>query len=268
MKKKEIEEFGIIITREMCSMMFDKKLTLEQRAKIFCAIVGEESTDDAIMDAFASSLKVGFNSINNKRKDEILARRERQKTYKRNLRTSTEIDEDERTSTETDKHKRSSPSKVKYSKVDNISPLNPPLAGGTMREGPKAISAEDILGVTEADIAGDGEGAAADDFQGRALELAGRIENTEAFPRMRVNRKKLMKCLLSLLKKNGAPEEVESEVLAGIERWSAVWRAEDWRFAPGRITDWLYDGKYLEEPRKKEAAAEHDYGEVGVKEIV
>jgi hypothetical protein len=56
--------------------------------------------------------------------------------------------------------------------------------------------------------------------------------------------------------------------MAGLSRWSEVWRAEDWRYAPGRITDWLYDGKYLEEPRKKEAAAEHDYGEVGVKEIV
>lgn len=138
-----------------------------------------------------------------------------------------------------------------------------------MREGPKAISADDILGVTEADIARGLEVAAADDLQGRALELAGRIENTEAFPRMRVNRKKLMKCLLSLLKKNnGAPEKEADAILAGIERWSEVWRAEDWRFAPGRITDWLYDGKYLEEPRKKEAAAEHDYGEVGVKEIV
>ena len=268
MKKKEIEEFGIIITREMCSMMFDKKLTLEQRAKIFCAIVGEESTDDAIMDAFASSLKVGFNSINNKRKDEILSRRERQKTYQRKLRTSTEINEDERTSTETDKHKRASLGKVKYSKVDNISPLNPPLAGGTMREGPKAISADDILGVSEADVAGDGEGAAADDLKGGALELAARIERTEAFGHMRVNRSKLMKSLVSVLKKNGAPEKEADAILAGIERWSEAWRAEDWRFAPGRLTDWLYDGKYLEEPRKKEAAAEHDYGEVGVKEIV
>lgn len=143
-----------------------------------------------------------------------------------------------------------------------------------MREGPKAISAEDILGVTERDVAGDGEGAAADDLQGRALELAERIENSEAFPHMRVNRKKLMKCLLSLLKKNSASDEEEStinkvcDILAGLTRWSKVWRAEDWRYAPGRITDWLYDGKYLEAPRKKEAAAEHDYGEVGVKEIV
>ena len=85
---------------------------------------------------------------------------------------------------------------------------------------------------------------------------------------MRVNRKKLMKCLLSLLKKNSAPEEVEGEVMAGLSRWSEVWRADEWRYVPGRITDWLYDGKYLEEPRKKTAAAEHDYGEVGVKEIV
>jgi hypothetical protein len=267
MKKKEFEEFGILITRDMRSMMFDSKLSYEQRAKIFCAIVGDESTGDVMMDAFADSLKTGYISTNSKRKNEIILRKERQKTYPRNLRTSTEIDGEKHTSTTISKDERASLNKAKQSNI-YISPLNPPLAGGTMREGPKAISADDILGVAEADIAGDLEDAAADQLQGRALELAERIENTEAFPRMRVNRKKLMKCLLSLLKKNGAPEEVESEVLAGIERWSAVWRAEDWRFAPGRITDWLYDGKYLEEPRKKEAAAEHDYGEVGVKEIV
>lgn len=137
-----------------------------------------------------------------------------------------------------------------------------------MREGPKAISADDILGVAEVSGAGDGDGAAADDLKGGALELAARIERTEAFGHMRVNRSKLMKSLVSVLKKKGAPEKEADAILAGIERWSAVWRAEDWRFAPGRITDWLYDGKYLEEPRKKEVAAEHDYGEVGVKEIV
>ena len=39
MKKKSDEEFGILITREMKSMMLDSTITYEQRAKIFCAIL-------------------------------------------------------------------------------------------------------------------------------------------------------------------------------------------------------------------------------------
>ena len=39
-------------------------------------------------------------------------------------------------------------------------------------------------------------------------------------------------------------------VLDGYRRWLAVWQADDFQWAPSRITDWLYDAKFLEEPRR------------------
>ena len=139
---------------------------------------------------------------------------------------------------------------------------------------PPQISADDFLAPEEGeedapeDEALDGDASQRSERNDRALNLAETLENTEAFAHMRVNRSKLMKSIVSLLKKNSAPGVVEQQVMNGLAKWTSVWRGDDWRYAPGRITDWLYDGKYLEEPRKKDAAAETDYGEVGVKEIV
>lgn len=78
--------------------------------------------------------------------------------------------------------------------------------------------------------------------------LADAIETTEAFTHARVNAKDLRRCCRAILKKDAA-----DVVLSGLAAWEDAWRAEDWRYVPGRITDWLYDGKYLQEPRKKEA---------------
>ena len=55
----------------------------------------------------------------------------------------------------------------------------------------------------------------------------------------------MRKCLKSVLKKNSA-----AEVLGGYRRWLDVWQADDFQWAPSRITDWLYDAKFLEEPRR------------------
>jgi len=249
MKKKTDEEFGILITREMKSMMFDSNLSYEARAKIFCAIVGDEKIGDVMMDAFASSLKVGYNSTNNKRKAEILSRRERQKTYQRNLRTSTEMSVDRHSSTELSGDERASLNRAKQSKVDNI-PLNPP--SGVEGRIPDAISADDILAMSA-----DG------DVKVAAGKLADEIENTEAFGHMMVNRGKLMKCLVSVLKKNGAAGE---KILDGLKAWTASWKADDWAYVPGRITDWLYDRKYLEAPRarKGDVSVGAGCGECGV----
>lgn len=73
-------------------------------------------------------------------------------------------------------------------------------------------------------------------------KIAAEIEGSY---RYKVNRGKLRKCLKSVLKKNSA-----AEVLNGYRRWLAVWQADDFQWAPSRITDWLYDAKFLEEPRR------------------
>lgn len=141
--------------------------------------------------------------------------------------------------------------------IDILTPISP--KGDD--ELPPAISADDLLNASEE------EGASADEKaarQAEAIKLAETIEATEAYAHMRVNRKKLIRCLASVLKKNGGAGE---QILAGIGSWTEMWRLNDWQYAPGRITDWIYDGKYLQEPRKKTAAAS-DIGEVGVSEIV
>lgn len=138
--------------------------------------------------------------------------------------------------------------------IDIFTPKSPEGDEGV----PPAISADDLL------TAAGEEGAAVEDVTAEAIKLAETIEATEAYAHMRVNRKKLIRCLVSVLKKNSGAGE---QILAGIGSWTEMWRLDDWQYAPGRITDWIYDGKYLQEPRKKAAAA-GDIGEVGVSEIV
>ena len=92
---------------------------------------------------------------------------------------------------------------------------------------------------------------------GMANAMAETLEQTEAFARMRVNRRNLMRYLLPLAEKNSARlAEWAKEVLDGLAAWTAAWKADDWQYAPGKITKWLADEKYLQPPRKKTAAPE------------
>ena len=66
-----------------------------------------------------------------------------------------------------------------------------------------------------------------------------------------------MRVLLPLAEKNSARlEEWFVEVLDGLTAWTEAWKADDWQYAPGKITKWLADEKYLQPPRKKTAAPE------------
>ena len=81
-------------------------------------------------------------------------------------------------------------------------------------------------------------GGALPDVKSVASEIEGSY-------RYKVNRGKLRKCLRSVLKKNSA-----AEVVNGYRRWLEVWKADDFQWAPSRITDWLYDGRFTELPRR------------------
>lgn len=273
MTKKTDEEFGVLITREIRSMMLDSSISYEDRAMMFCSIVGDEKIKNKMMSAFASSLKVGYIAINEKRNAEIHSRRERQKMYQRDLRASTEINIDKRSSTRIYRDRRASLNKVELSKVDNI-PLNPPE--GVEGEIPPEVSPDELMekgrGKKKAKIVT----RELDDVLMRevrydAEELAEHIEfRTKEWGHMLVNRGRLMKCLISVLKKNSGGEmsntELKVEIKASLERWAEAWAAEEWRYAPGRITEWLYDEKWREEPRKpkKKPEVEDCVGEVGV----
>ena len=78
-----------------------------------------------------------------------------------------------------------------------------------------------------------------------------------------------MRVLLPLAEKNSARlEEWFVEVLDGLTAWTEAWKADDWQYAPGKITKWLADEKYLQPPRKKTTPAEgRGCGECGA-EIV
>ena len=105
------------------------------------------------------------------------------------------------------------------------------------------------------------------DFRDASKYIAQAIEDTEAFARMRVNRRNLMRYLIPILKKNCAAEDANKvdykkaealgrTILNGLDAWTAAWKADDWQYAPGKITKWLADEKYLQPPRKKAAAPE------------
>ena len=105
------------------------------------------------------------------------------------------------------------------------------------------------------------------DFREAAEIVAAAIENTDAFAHMRVNRRNLMRHLLPIFKKNSAAENADKidygkaealgrAILNGLTAWTEKWAADGWQYAPGKITKWLADEKWLEEPRKKTAPAE------------
>ena len=79
MNKKSDDELGILLTREIQSMMFNDKLTAEQRVSIFCSIVSGEEVDDPLLSAFAETLKTGFIHANEARKASIYSQRERER---------------------------------------------------------------------------------------------------------------------------------------------------------------------------------------------
>ena len=66
-----------------------------------------------------------------------------------------------------------------------------------------------------------------------------------------------MRVLIPLAEKNSARlRDWRQEVLNGLAAWTEAWKADDWQYAPGKITKWLVDEKYLQPPRKKAAPAE------------
>ena len=149
-------------------------------------------------------------------------------------------------------------------KQGNISPYKPPKGGGKV---PKVVEPEDLLKDGQKNGAAHGESPATP--RDAAETLAGAIEESSAFARMRANRRSLMRVLLPLAEKNSARlEEWFVEVLDGLTAWTEAWKADDWQYAPGKITKWLVDEKYLQLPRKKTAPAEgRGCGECGA-EIV
>lgn len=239
MKKQSDEEFGILITREMKAMMLNDTLSYEQRAILFCAIITDAKLDDPLLSAFAESLKVGYISTNNKRKAEILSRRERQKRYQRNLRTSTEIDDYERKSAFVSVDERASLNKAKQSKAKHNIPLSPSGKGE-----PSAITVEDILR---------GEGAAAAELESGdgnfASEFAAEIAQTYPY---KVNIENLSKTLSRLQKKFPA---------RAIRDGYLAWRDHGWtepRFFPRRIVAWFQAEQFTELPPATEKTPPRD----------
>ena len=144
-----------------------------------------------------------------------------------------------------------------------ISPYKPPKGGE--RKVPKAVEPEDIMKGQVGAATGHGKGDA--DFREAAEIVAAAIENTDAFAHMRVNRRNLMRHLLPIFKKNSAAENADKidygkaealgrAILNGLTAWTEKWAADGWQYAPGKITKWLADEKWLEQPRKKTAPAE------------
>lgn len=232
MNKKSDDELGILLTREIQSMMFNDKLTAEQRVSIFCSIVSGEEIDDPLLSAFAETLKTGFIHANEARKASIYSKRERERERLRNQRQSSTINANQRQSSATAIYGNGNGNGNGNGKVPPKSP-----EGGLDAESSTSHEPKSMLDDPSAAL-----GLPAGGTDDAVAKLAAEIEGSY---RYKVNRGKLRKCLKSVLKKNSA-----AEVLDGYRRWLAVWQADDFQWAPSRITDWLYDAKFLEEPRR------------------
>ncbi len=292
MRKKSQDELGTLVTREMKVMLQDESLTKEQRFDLLAAVMFDTPVKNSLLASFAKSLKAGFEQINASRYRAIEREREWRRNAEKRRRHAGYIDDNGDTSNSMSPHappcnSMSPHDGLKQNKTkQGISPYKPPKGGGKV---PKAIEAEDLLKggpkkgggrcrftdangyCTNKNMQGGGFKCAGPSCEGReevdeespatprdcAEILADAIEKSSAFARMRVNRRNLMRHLLPLAEKNSARlAEWAKEVLDGLDAWTAAWKADDWQYAPGKITKWLADEKYLQPPRKKTAAPE------------
>ena len=271
MRKKSQDELGTLVTREMKVMLQDESLTKEQRFDILSCVMFDAPLKNTLMSSFANSLKAGFEQINISRYRAIEREREWRKNTERRRRHAGYLDENASTSDPMSPHvtpcnTMSPHDGLKQNKTkQGISPYKPPKGGG--RKVPKAVEPEDLFKSdskrTTASVGPVLEYLSSlelyDPPQARqmAVAVAAELETREAFGRMRVNQRNLMRHLLPLAEKNSARlVDWWREVSHGLDAWTAAWKADDWQYAPGKITKWLADEKYLQPPRKKAAAPE------------
>ena len=292
MRKKSQEELGTLVTREMKVMLQDEGLTKEQRFDVLAAVMFDTPIKNSLLASFAKSLKAGFEQINGTRYKAIDRIREFKRRSERIRRHGGNMDNDKLPFNSIPIHGNPCSSipihgelKAK-AKQGNISPYKPPKGG---KKVPDKVRPEDLFGkpgkkgggrcrftdangyCTNEKMQGGGFACMGPECEGQeevdeespatprdcAEILADAIEKSSAFARMRVNRRNLMRHLLPLAEKNSARlAEWAKEVLDGLAAWTVAWKADDWQYAPGKITKWLADEKYLQPARKKTAAPE------------
>lgn len=270
MRKKSQDELGTLVTREMKVMLQDESLTKEQRFDLLAAVMFDTPVKNSLLASFAKSLKAGFELVNRSRYKAIERDRERRKNIERRRRklgyidpTCTDMTDHDPTCTDMTSHDRLVQNKTRQ----GISPYKPPKGGGKL---PKVVRPEDLLkagskktavrrteppqqeGLTLADV---------------AMDIADCLAEKEAFGHMRASERSLRRCLIPIVKKNCAVGNgdavsldeaamLKAKIISGLAAWTEAWKADDWQYAPGRITKWLVDEKYLQPPRKKAAPAE------------
>ena len=271
MRKKSQDELGTLVTREMKVMLQDEELTKEQRFDVLAAVMFDTPLKNTLMSSFAKSLKAGFEQVNSSRYRAIEREREWRKNHERRRRNAGYIDDNGTPCNSMSLHEHPCNSMslhdgLKQNKTkQGISPYKPPKGGG--RKVPKAVKPEDLFKSDSKRATASGGPVleylcsceADDPPQARqmAVAVAAELETREAFGRMRVNQRNLMRHLLPLAEKNSARlVDWWREVSHGLDAWTAAWKADDWQYAPGKITKWLADEKYLQPPRKKAAAPE------------
>ena len=271
MRKKSQDELGTLVTREMKVMLQDEELTKEQRFDVLAAFMFDTPIKNSLLASFAKSLKAGFEQVNSSRYRAIEREREWRKNHERRRRNAGYIDDNGTPCNSMPLHEHPCNSMslhdgLKQNKTkQGISPYKPPKGGG--RKVPKAVEPEDLFKSDSKRTTASGGPVleylcsceADDPPQARqmAVAVAAELETREAFGRMRVNQRNLMRHLLPLAEKNSARlVDWWREVSHGLDAWTAAWKADDWQYAPGKITKWLADEKYLQPPRKKAAAPE------------
>ncbi|MBQ3290153.1 MAG: hypothetical protein IJH50_12130 [Kiritimatiellae bacterium] len=273
MRKKSQDELGTLVTREMKVMLQDESLTKEQRFDLLAAVMFDTPVKNSLLASFAKSLKAGFEQINASRYRAIEREREWRRNAEKRRRHAGYIDDNGDTSNSMSPHEppynsMSPHDGLKQNKTkQGISPYKPPKGGGKL---PKVVRPEDLLkagpkktavrrteppqqeGLTLADV---------------AMDIADCLARQEAFGHMRASERSLRRCLIPIVKKNCAVGNgdavslddaamLKAKIISGLAAWTEAWKADDWQYAPGRITKWLVDEKYLQPPRKKAAPAE------------
>lgn len=230
MKKKSDEDLGILITREIKSIMLNEKMSAEDRIAVFGSIVNGTQLDDPVLEAVSEALKTGFNHANETRKASIYAKRERER--KRQRQSTAIIDNQRQSMTKAANHCQL-PIYGNGNGNGNNNPLPP--KGGKGEKIPKAISPDEILG----------EGV--EDPEKWADEFAEELGKWYPYE---VNQDGLRKILIGKAKKN-----LRRALEQGLEAWidSGAWSEQ--RFMPQDIVKWIKLERFLDKPPEKKTPA-------------
>lgn len=236
MKKRDKDDLGLLLTREMVAMLRDESMSEAQRFQVLMGIIDGRKLS-GLLKSMANMLAVGYKNANGKRMENIEKRRESNRNAQAKYKEK--ISADKHSSALIGNHQQTQAP---------ISADKPHILGLCKRK--RNVNDNPPL----SPLGGEGIGDA-------ALEVFKGVPGME-------NLKSAGKVRKAVLAATAAMDGEElAEFKAQLMAWAYKWQSEDYEFAPmaQNLPRWIKSGKWQHEAKiKKDGAAENRVQECGV----